>query len=205
MKYYFGPETDSKTGNYKNKYQEDENGVKQPVFIQDVFDAEGNFIGTEETMTDTGAHAKYFDGDRFEGLMYSLVKSARDLVTGNLGSTPKIRKRRAMLAIHDLLVGMFLFALVRIWLEDFKSERKDKKDEDYIAQAKELAGEALYKATREYNPFDAVFNAFQWEPAFASMSATVGADFMAIMKGKGNLKDAVAQHMKMTEILPGFS
>jgi hypothetical protein len=92
----------------------------------------------------------------FEGLFYSLIKTGRDLALGNISETPEWRIKRAKLAIHDLIMGMLLAALVRILLEDFKEE----KDLPYIQQAMRGTTNSLYKALNEFNAFDSVFNAF---------------------------------------------
>lgn len=95
-------------------------------------------------------------GSTFEGLMYSLVLTARDILKGNFDKTPIERKRRAMLAIHDLFMGLLIAMIVKVLLEDF-----DSTDESPEGQVKQLTGKAFYKAMNEFNPFDSVFNAFK--------------------------------------------
>ena len=114
-------------------------------------------IGTEDTFENTGAPSLHFVKGFHEGLFYSLGLCLRDLSTGNLDKTPNERKRRAMLAIHDLFMGLLLAALVRVLLNDFESE----KDKPYIDQVMQGTTRAFYKATKEFDPFASVFTAFK--------------------------------------------
>ena len=118
-------------------------------------DDDGNLIGMEDTFTETPIKATHFMGSIHEGLLYSLGLTLRDLKNGNFDKTPKERKRRAMLAIHDLFMGILLAMLVNSLLNDF-----DESD-DYVDQAKQISTKAAYKALNEFNPFDSVFNAFK--------------------------------------------
>lgn len=93
-------------------------------------------------------------GSPFEGLFYSLGLTLRDLVTGNFDKTPTIRKKRAMLAIHDLFMGLLVCALINALLQDFE-------DNDETSQAKILTAKAFYKASNEFDPFASVFKAFK--------------------------------------------
>ena len=80
----------------------------------------------------------------------------RDIATGNLENSSDLQKRRAMLAVHDLAMGLMLAAFVNILLQEFKSE----KDKPYYVQALQGTTSAFYKATKEFDPFNSVFAAF---------------------------------------------
>jgi hypothetical protein len=202
VRYYFGKESKSKYGRYEQKFTLDENGEKQMIWLKDSYDEDGNMVGVEETYENTGIPANHFMGSPFEGLFYSFGLTVRDMVTGNLDKTPKERKRRAMLMIHDMLIGMLLVALVRVFMEDFK----DKQDEAYVNQAVALTSKAFYKAMLEFDPFRSVFGAFQWEPAFASMSSNVLKAFMDVFtEGPGKLPAMFQDNWRMLEVLPDIS
>lgn len=198
VKYYFGKEVESKTGSRQQKFQLDADGNKQYLWLKDVFDEEGNLIGTEDTTENTGRKSMHFIKGTHEGLFYSLVHCVRDVLHGNLDKTPIQRKRRAVLAMHDLLMGLLLAAFVRILLEDFEGE----KDKSYVDQAMQGTTRAFYKATKEFDPFASVFTAFKWEPAFVGMTTKVVDSFAGIFSGNSTLEDLFRKNLKMLEILP---
>lgn len=156
VKYYFGKEMESKAGKREQKFEVDKDGNKKLIWLKELYDEKGNLTGTEETFENTGRQAIHYVNGTFEGLFYSLAKTMRDVATGNLDKAPEEQKRRAMLAVHDLAMGLLLAAFVRILLEDFKEE----KDKPYITQAMEGTTSAFYKATKEFDPFNSVFAAF---------------------------------------------
>jgi len=86
-----------------------------------------------------------------------LVHVIRDAAKGNLKQTPKIQKRRALLALHDLLMAYLLMALVRVLLEDFEETKND----SIITKARYNTTDALKKALYEFDPFNSVFGAFK--------------------------------------------
>ncbi len=199
VKYYFGKEIESKTGSRQQKFQLDPDGNKQYIWLKDVYDEDGDLIGTEETLENTGIKAMHFMKGTHEGLFYSLAKCARDLAHGNLDKTPTERKRRAMLAMHDLLIGLLLAALVRVLLEDFEAEE----DKSYVDQAMQGTTRAFYKATKEFDPFASVFTAFKWEPAFVGMSTKVLQSFTGIFSGNSTLEDMFRKNIKaLGDVLP---
>jgi hypothetical protein len=157
VKYYFGKEMTSKTGQREQRYELDADGNKQLLWLKDQFDEEGDLIGTIETTENTGVKSMHFMQGMHEGLFYSLALCTRDIIKGRSNETPKQRKRRAKLAIHDLMIGLLLAAFVRMLLEDFEEE----KDKDVIGQAMQGTTRTLYKATKEFDPFASVFTAFK--------------------------------------------
>lgn len=201
VKYYFGKEIESKTGSRQQKFQLDADGNKQYIWLKEVYDENGDLIGTEDTTENTGIKSMHFVKGTHEGLFYSLGLCARDLVHGNLDKTPEIRKRRAMLAMHDLMMGLLLAALVRILLEDFEAE----KDKPYIEQAMQGTTRAFYKATKEFDPFASVFTAFKWEPAFVGMTTKVFQSFSGIFSGNSTLEELFRKNLKMLEVLPDMT
>lgn len=155
VKYWFGKESKSKYGQYEQKYTLDAEGNKKMLYLKETLDEDGNLIGTEEVEENTGVPSMHFMGSTFEGLFYSLGMTLRDVVTGNFDKTTKERKRRAMLAIHDLFMGLLIAALVRILLEEFDDKSTG------IAVAKRNTTLAFYKAMNEFDPFNSVFNALK--------------------------------------------
>lgn len=93
-------------------------------------------------------------GSPFEGLFYSLFLTSRDILHGNFDKTPDIRKKRAMVAIHDLFMGILVCALINALLQDFAENKETN-------QAKVLTAKAFYKASNEFDPFASVFKAFK--------------------------------------------
>lgn len=198
VKYYFGKEIESKTGQWEQKYEQDPDGNKQLIWLEDRYDEDGNLDGTQETLTNTGIPAKHFVKGIHEGLAYSLGLCLRDLKNGNLSKTPEERKRRAMLAIHDLLMGLLLAAFVRVLLEDFE----EVENKSVVDQAMQGTTRAFYKATKEFDPFASVFTAFKWEPAFVGMSSTVASSFMDLFSGSSSMEKFMRSNFKMLESIP---
>lgn len=204
VKYYFGKEHVSKQGKYEQKFDRDENNEKRYFWLKDTFDDDGNINGSEETLENTGRKAMHFQGSMSEGLMYSLGLTLRDIKNGKLGDTPQERKNRAKLAIHDLIVGMMLAALIRILFEEFKDNKGNISD-DYAGQVVGITEKAFYKALKEFDPIDSVFGAFQWEPTFVSMLANVQRDFGKLFEGDSNAETFFRNNFKMLETLPRFT
>ena len=202
VKYYFAKPEKSKYGKYEQKYTIEPNGEKKYLFIKDILNEAGDIIGTEETYENTGRKANHFMGSMFEGLMYSLGLTMRDLVTGNINDTPVERVRRAKLAIHDILLGMLLIALVRIMFEQFKEEGGNKESRKKANQAIDMTEKALTKALNEFNPFDSVFNAFSWEPAFVGLLSNVKKDFGDLFSGNSDVSTFFRSNFKAMEVIP---
>lgn len=201
VKYYFGKRIESKTGQWLQKSIPNEDGENQLLWLKDTFDNEGNLIGQEETLENTGRKAMHFMGQYHEGLMNALGMCCYDILHGNLEKTPEDRKRRAMLALHDLFIGMLLAAFVRILLEDFDKEIKTE-EKSAIDQALQGTTRAFYKAFKQFDPFSTVFTAFQWEPAAVGMSKKIVDNFMDVMAGNGSLEKMFRSNLKMLEIIP---
>lgn len=145
-------------GHMEQEYEGfDENGNKKYLFLKEVYDEDGNLVNVIKTTEKTGRKSLMWQGDRFEGLFYSLALTIRDALTGDLKTTPVQRKRRALVGLHDLLIGFLLAALVRVMLEDFKDEDQT----SVVANTKMLTTNAFYKATREFDPINSIFQAFQ--------------------------------------------
>lgn len=199
VKYYFGKEMKSSYGQYEQKFQIDpDTGAKQLLWLKEITDDEGNFAGYEDTTENTGIKSNHFMGSPFEGLFYSLFLTSRDILHGNFDKTPDIRKKRAMVAIHDLFMGILVCALINALLQDFAENKETN-------QAKVLTAKAFYKASNEFDPFASVFKAFKWEPAFISMSSNVGTGFLSLFAGKSDLETMFRNNFKMLEVLPRFT
>lgn len=183
-------------GKYEQKYILDENGEKKYIWLKEIKDEQGNLQGMEDTFENTGIRSNHFVGSIHEGLLYSLGLTLRDIKNGNFDKTPDERKRRAMLAIHDLFMGMLLAMIVNALLQDF-----DEPD-TYAEQAMQITTKASYKALNEFNPFDSVFNAFRWEPAFAGMIGNVYKGFTGMFSGNTDAETFFRRNFKMLEILP---
>lgn len=63
IKFYFGKEQMSKYGDYKQETDIDEEGNEKLVFLKDIFDDDGNYLGTEKTFEDTGTKSRAFMHD----------------------------------------------------------------------------------------------------------------------------------------------
>lgn len=198
VKYYFGKESKSKYGQYEQKYILDENGEKKLLWRKELKDEDGNLIGMEDTFENTGIKSTHFMGSTYEGLMYSLGLTIRDIAKGNFDKTPKERKRRAMLAMHDLFMMLLAMIIVRTLLEDFPDTEKM----TYSDQAKQVTTKAAYKALNEFNPFDSVFNAFKWEPAFAGMLGNMYDGVTGVFTGDTDLDKFFRRNFKMLEVIP---
>ena len=198
VKYYFGKESKSKYGQYEQKYILDENGEKKFIWRKELKDEDGNLIGMEDTFENTGIKATHFMGSTYEGLMYSLGLTLRDIKNGNFDKTPKERKRRAMLAIHDLFMMLIAMLIARTLLEDFPDTEKM----TYSDQAKQVTTKAVYKALNEFNPYESVFNSFRWEPAFAGMLGNMYDAFTGVFTGDTDLDKFFRRNFKMLEIIP---
>lgn len=200
VKYYFGKESKGVQGKYEQKYTIDENGEKKFIYLKDVLDEDGNLEGTEETYENTGRKAMHFMGSPMEGLMYSLGLVGRDLVMGNFDKTPVERIRRAKLAIHDLVMGMLVLALLRVLFEQFNESGS--RDEGYANQALGVTQKAFEKAMQEFDPFTSVFGAFSWEPAVISMMSNVKRDFARLFTGDTNVETFLRNNFKALEVIP---
>ena len=89
--------------------------------------------------------------------MYSLGHVFRDIIQGKYGETSEARKRRAMIAMNDIIMGMIAAALVAALLAEVKKED--------VNEANTLALKMLYKTTTEFGPM-MLFTSTRWEPAF---------------------------------------
>lgn len=146
IKFYFGKEQMSKYGDFRQKTGIDENGEERLLWYKDTFDDDGNYLGKEETFENTGTKAQAFITDPWEGVMYSLGLTIRDIVKGNYKETPLQRKRRAMIALNDLFMALIVNSIIFALLQDFK-------ESDETSQAVELTGKAFLNATSEFSPF----------------------------------------------------
>lgn len=194
IKFYFGKEQMSKYGDFRQKTGIDENGEERLLWYKDTFDDDGNYLGKEETFENTGTKAQAFITDPWEGVMYSLGLTIRDIVKGNYKETPLQRKRRAMIALNDLFMALIVNSIIFALLQDFK-------ESDETSQAAELTGKAFLKATSEFSPF-VLFTSVKWEPAFVGFAGNMLSIFTGLFDGDTDTAKMIRKSFKATELLP---
>lgn len=194
IKFYFGKEQMSKYGDYKQETDIDEEGNEKLVFLKDIFDDDGNYLGTEKTFEDTGTKSRAFMHDPWEGIIYSLGHVMRDITKGKYNEIPLQRKRRAMIALNDLFMAMIVNSIIFALLQDFKESGETN-------DAVELTGKAFLKATSEFSPF-VLFTSVKWEPAFVGFAGNMVNIFNSMFDGDTNTEKMLRNSFKAMELLP---
>lgn len=194
IKFYFGKEQMSKYGDFRQKTGIDENGDEQLLWYKDTFDDDGNYLGKEETFENTGTKAQGFITDPWEGVLYSLGLTIRDILKGKYNETPIQRKRRAMIALNDLFMAMIVNSIIFALLQDFEENEE-------TSDAIKLTGKAFYKASSEFNPF-VLFTSVRWEPAFIGFAGNMLDIFTGMFDGNTNTEKMIRKTFKATELLP---
>lgn len=199
MKYYLGkPDQNTKIGYYGHKYIEDENG-KQYYYLKNEVDEDGLPI-TVETTEDTGVPAITWIGSKSEGLLYSLGYLLRDLRDLKLDETDPERMHRAMLALHDLLLGLFLMWIASLMMYDTLTPTK--KDKAIYSQAQQYGQSIMMKSLNEFDPINSIFGAIKWTPAFVSILGKSVDSFKSTLTGETELTKFFRDSFKMLEVLP---
>lgn len=200
VKYYFGKGgTNTKKGYFGQKYKLDENQNKVYYWLKTEYNEDGEAY-TYETTENTGNKAQGWVGSYSEGLLYSLGYCIKDLKNGNLTSTDPQRKRRAMLALHDLLLGILLLKLASLMIYGVTSPSKA--DREALSYGQQYASKIMMNSMLEFDPLDSVFNTLKWTPASLSIMSNALSSFDEVISGDDKLSSFFRDSFKALEVIP---
>ena len=196
VKYYFGKPTKNKNRGYFGQLYEEEDGKKHMLWKKKNEKGVEVPVREEElTSEDARIPAKGWNGEIFEGLMYSLALTARDVAKGNLEKTDKLRVQRAKLALNDLAAALAM--LLVGWI--FLSDKKAIKEMGYAEKTMLLVG---MKSMSDLNMIASVFGSLQATPAFIEIAGSTWGDFKQVMTGDLEVMKMLRQNIRMLELLP---
>ena len=189
-----------------------ENGETKLLWKESILDEEGNFvldengqIKFEKTTKDTGDPLYEWKGSPYEGLMYSVLGTIKDVVTLNFDDikhnndrTYGDRNRRALFALSDAFLIFLLFGLVKMLINAFIAENGT---EGLTGTTLKMASSVNGKILNEYNLFNSTFGSISSEPVFLSWGKKLAQDSWDTISGDKELMDLMKRNFGFAEVL----
>ena len=193
-------------GRVEQEFETDENGNKvlqwrKPILDENeeyVFDEAGK-IQFETTSEDTGDPALKWVGTPYEGLMYSVLGTLRDVakldfkhIKGN-----EDRNRRFMFAITDAILIFILLGIAKAMWDAIVEENGT---EGLSGNAIQFGATVNKKVLNEYNVWQSTLGAINTEPVFLSWGKKLGGDIGSMINGDKDIIDVMSRNVGAAEI-----
>ena len=193
-------------GRVEQEFETDENGNKvlqwrKPILDENeeyVFDEAGK-IQFETTSEDTGDPALKWVGTPYEGLMYSVLATLRDVTKLDFKNIKEHedRNRRFMFAITDAILIFILLGIAKAMWDAIIAENGT---EGLSGSAIKFGATVNKKVLNEYNVWQSTLGAINTEPVFLSWGKKLGGDIWSMINGDKDIIDVMSRNVGAAEI-----
>ena len=199
MKQWFAKPTDeSPMGKIEQEFVIDESGNKKLQWRKTIIDDEGN-INIEITDEDTGDPSLRWIGTPYEGLMYSILGTLKDVATldfKNIKNSEE-RNRRVMFALTDAILIFILLSIAKAFYTAYIS---DNGTEGISGTLIGMSAAVNNKVLNEYNIYKSTLGAVNTEPVFLSWSKKLAGDTYDTLSGDKELMDLLKRNVGAAEV-----
>lgn len=207
MKQWFAkPTKESPMGHVEQEFVEDKDGNKILQWRKPILDENGDYIFDdagkikfELTSEDTGDPALKWTGTPYEGLMYSVIGTIKDVVTLDFKSIKnnEDRNRRFMFAITDAILIFVLLGLIKKMLDAIIDENGT---EGLSGSVLNFNSAVNKKVLSEYNIYQSTLGAISTEPVFLSWGKKLSNDTWDLINGDKEAIDVLTRNVGAAEI-----
>lgn len=166
----------------------------KPIFIK-VVEVDGK-LGTQETTDSIDEEgneltkAMYWEGDMAEGLLQSIAYTFHDLFTADFDSIKNNKQRLAnlKLALHDIVMGIIIYNLLKLFFTEGTGKLSDVDPEIQIPY------QVLTRALVEFDPVNSL-TSMSWEPSFYTNLVNIKNDGVKLLTGDREIAEALQRRI----------
>lgn len=188
----------SPLGKIVQDFVEKEDGTKVLMWKKTTVDEDGT-IHEEPTEENTGDPIYKWVGTPYEGLAYSILGTARDLVTFNFTNlkNEEERTRRALFGVADGILMFLMLGIAGAILDAFIEENGT---DGISGRTLSMMNRVNGKMMNEYNLYKSTIGAIDSEPAFLSWGQKLGKDVLGVFEGDRELEELMTRNFGAAEI-----
>lgn len=176
-----------------------ENGEKKLLYWE-TYEDENGMLQKRTTQTNTSDPVIIWKGSPYEGLMYSVFGTLKDIAKLDFKDIKnhEERNRRCLFALAD---GALIFILLGITAKILEGIIEEKGKSGLSGTVLGFSDDLNKKILSQYNIWESTFGAINTEPLFLSWGKRFSSSMKSVLDGNTDITDALSKNTGFAEVM----